>query len=374
MTGQVDGKKRAILEVILGQKRDSSYQIVLGQGLMEELAQALVHSGWGQKYALICDHVVQDLYGEQVLETLRAKGLQVTLFSFPAGETNKNLETFRELLEQLQTAHFTRKDCILALGGGVVGDLAGFVAGCYMRGISFVQVPTTLLAQVDASVGGKVAVNLRQGKNYCGLFYQPRSVYIDLDFLQTLSQTELLNGLGEVVKYALLADASLYGFLKDKAGAIMALDGQYLLPVIKRCVEIKAQIVAQDEKEAGLRMVLNYGHTVGHALEAYFDYHLPHGLAVAYGLRVAAELGYLLGLIDSDVVQAHRLLLQAFGLAQTPLDPDLNKVYSLMLGDKKADAQGLTMILPTGLGQVEVRYNIPQRLILTALKQGLGPV
>jgi 3-dehydroquinate synthase len=287
--------------------------------------------------------------------------------TIPAGENAKSLTVFADLLERMKRAGVTRADCLLALGGGVVGDLAGFAAACYMRGLPFAQIPTSLLAQVDSSVGGKTAVNLPGGKNYCGVFNQPRAVYIDPAVLASLPAEELRNGLAEVVKYGVIADADFFAYLQENVEPILRLDGEALSRIIERSCAIKAEVVEKDEREGGLRRILNYGHTVGHGVEDHFRYLIPHGLAVAYGMRAVARMAVRMGLLPESEEMRQNALLDAFGLAVEPLDFDPEAVLARMRGDKKATDKAIVFILPTAIGSVVIRDDVPEEVVMEGL-------
>jgi 3-dehydroquinate synthase len=345
----------ATVRVDLRGQADHGYEIRIGRGLLPRAAAELAANPRGRRYALVCDGNTGPLYGRDFLQALHAAGADAVLLEVAAGEGSKDLATFGSLLERLRGQGFTRADCVLALGGGVVGDLAGFAAGCYMRGIPHVQLPTTLLSQVDSSVGGKTAINVGQGKNYCGLFHQPAAVYIDVDCLATLPAAEYLSGLGEVLKYGVIHKAGLFDFLEQERDAVLARDPEVLVPLVTRCCRAKAGVVEADEREGGLRRVLNYGHTVGHAVEALHGYGLPHGVCVAYGMRAAARLAHELGLLDAASLARHQALLDAYGLAQEPLDClDVDAALELMRGDKKAARGNLVFVLPEAMGRVRV--------------------
>lgn len=254
------------------------------------------------RFAIITDENVKELYGNALLESLRAFGLNVELFSFPGGELYKTRETKEDLEDQLLEKGFGRDSCIIALGGGIAIDLAGFIAATYCRGIPLVMMPTSLLAMVDACIGGKTGVNVLSGKNLIGAIYQPKKVIIDTSVLHTLPQKEFSGGIVEMIKHGLIADASLFKYLEDHFSEILEQNLPRLEKAIFESCRIKKQIVEQDEKEKGLRRLLNYGHTVGHALEKLTHYHLSHGEAVAIGLLVESYISYELGFLDHEVV------------------------------------------------------------------------
>jgi len=260
-------------------KASNEYQVMIGRGLLPMLGEQIASVCKPQTVAIISDSTVWPLYGETAAKSIENAGFTVISFVFPAGEASKNGETYLQALNFLAEAKVTRTDCIVALGGGVVGDLAGFTAATYLRGVSYIQVPTTLLAAVDSSVGGKTAIDLPAGKNLCGAFYQPRLVLCDTDTLSTLPQDIFRDGCAEVIKYGILYDPVLFGHL-EKTGLNFDREA-----VITRCVELKRDVVAEDEFDTGARMKLNLGHTIGHGVEARSNFSLSHGKSVSIGRR-----------------------------------------------------------------------------------------
>ena len=303
---------------------------------------------------IVTNRTVAPLYLEALRRGLADRQIEVVVLE--DGEEHKTLETFRHIADRLLDARFSRDCTLVALGGGVVGDLTGFAAGCYQRGVPLVQAPTTLLAQVDASVGGKTGVNHPLGKNMLGVFHQPACVLADMDTLATLPGRELRAGLAEVVKHALLADAGFFSWLEQNAGALMAKDGAALAVAVRRCCAIKAGIVARDEKEEGLRALLNLGHTFGHAIETGLGYgRWLHGEAVAAGICAAARLSHLMGWIDgADLARVGALMLR-FGLpAGIPQELPAARMLELMARDKKVRGGRLRLILLAALGEAKV--------------------
>ncbi len=358
------------LRVRLVRSRDDSYDIVIAPGLLRRLPEELARDG-ARRHALVCDANTRVLFGEAALRGLRAAGQEADLVEVPAGERSKTLTVLEGVCERLRDLRYSRKDRLVALGGGMIGDLAGLAAGCYMRGIPFVQVPTTLLAQVDSSVGGKVAVNLPGGKNYVGLFNQPARVLADVSALASLPRRELLSGLAEVLKYAVIASPALFERLEDDPDALLRLDPDAVARTVADCCAIKADIVERDEREAGPRMVLNYGHTLGHAIEDAAAYSLTHGECVAYGMRAAARIALALGLFPQAGFARHERLLDAYGLALAPLDLDPDRLLRIASGDKKNSGGRITFILPTALGQTTRRDDVPDELARQALTETL---
>ena len=341
-----------------------SYPIHFGDGFAG-LAQALAPIVKGRACAIVSNPAVWPLYGTEVSAAVVAAGGAPQELLVPDGEQFKNLREFERLLEELAAIGLTRPDVLLALGGGVVGDLAGFTAAAYMRGIAFVQIPTTLLAQVDSSIGGKTGVNLAAGKNLAGAFYQPRAVYINWNTLATLPVRECRAGYAEVIKYSVIADAALFELLERETPAIFAAFDTMpprvpavLGAIIRRCCAIKAEVVAEDERETGRRAILNYGHTFAHSIETLTHYEVcAHGEAVAIGMHAAARLAVRLGLCDPSVAERQERLLQAAGLATRFPQLDPAQVIAAFARDKKARGAELRFVLPRRIGCVEVVSN-----------------
>lgn len=319
-----------------------TYEVVIGSGVSGKIGECLEALGRSGKVMIVSDTNVAPLYAEGVADELVYRGFEPTIFTFDAGEESKNVRTYTDLLSFLAEEGFTRTDTVLALGGGVVGDLAGFAAATYMRGIHFVNMPTSLLAAIDSSVGGKTAVDLPQGKNLVGAFYQPELVLFDTDFMKTLPYDEIRNGLGEGVKYAVLEGGRIFDILST------GLTSENLEEFIALSVDAKRRIVEADEREKGMRKLLNLGHTVAHAVETLTEYVVPHGVAVAYGVRVMARLANDRGeLGDEDFYKIEELLLE------NDLAMELNPVSELIpyfAVDKKMSGSTLTLVTIAGIG------------------------
>ncbi len=343
-------------ETVTVQLAERSYEIAIGRQLLEHTAEYLLRHPSVSHVVVITDENVEDPHAVQVAENLAAADVTVDMVVVPPGESTKSVDSAAALWEQLLEFNTDRKSVVVAVGGGVVGDLAGFVAATFARGIRFFQVPTSLLAQVDSSVGGKVGVNLPDAKNMVGAFYQPLGVVIDVDSLQTLPEREYRSGLGEVVKYGVILDEELFAFLEENAAAIAGGEAVVLQWVVARCCRLKADVVEQDEREeSGLRAILNYGHTFAHAFEALAGYvDLLHGEAVAMGMICASRLAELLGMIPSEVTSRQRRLLEQLGLPTTVPELDCDEALRVMAHDKKTEAGRLRLILPRKIGQVEL--------------------
>ncbi len=320
---------------------------------------------------IVTDAFVKDQYGSYATESLKNVGFDVDLIEVPVGEESKSLEQLSGILDCLIGHKFDRSSTLIALGGGVVGDLGGFAASVYMRGISYVQIPTTLQAQVDASVGGKTAINHPKGKNLIGAFHQPKLVLIDVDALKTLPRRDIQAGLIEVIKMGVIRDKVLFTMVEKELESIINLHTPTLIEMIARACANKADIVAKDEKEIGLRMVLNYGHTFGHALEALTHYKkYRHGEAVSIGMNCAAQLAVNLGMFSEVDFERQRTLLSRANLPLTfPSDITPEEIYDTMSLDKKSFGGRLRLILPTCIGEVVIREDVTEQSIIQAISQ-----
>ena len=331
------------------------YDILIGSGLLAE-PQAWTGLPKASRAVVVSNETIAPLWAERLVQALRPHYPQVTVLNLPDGEAHKDWPALNSIFNHLLEHTADRKTVLFALGGGVVGDITGFAAGCYMRGVPFVQVPTTLLAQVDSSVGGKTAINHPLGKNMIGLFYQPQRVVCDLDTLNTLPQREFIAGLAEVIKYGPIADEGFLGWIEDHLDALLARDTGALTHAIRRSCEIKAEVVGQDEKEGGLRAILNFGHTFGHAIESGLGYgQWLHGEAVGCGMRMATDLSVRLGLVPPATLQRMHTLLVRAGLPVRA--PDLGgDVYLDWMGrDKKAEAGDIRFVVLESMGRAVVR-------------------
>ncbi len=347
------------IQVALG---DRSYNIMIQAGILQNSAEILNQFCSNRSILMVTDSNVEPLY---------SGGIEInsSKFIFPAGEKYKTLETVTDICRKAVEAGLDRKSLILALGGGVCGDMAGFAAAVYMRGIEFIQIPTTLLAMVDSSVGGKTGVDLPEGKNLVGAFWQPKLVLIDPETLKTLPVEEIVNGLAEVVKYGMIYDWAFFQNLEKNIKALRNLDMDFYSEMIKRCCEIKAEVVVQDEREGGLRAILNYGHTFGHAVELLSNFEIAHGAAVSIGMAVAVQLGVITGKISRDYAERQNTLLVKLGLPiSIPSGFDPEKIYGVMLHDKKTLSSKVKLILPSGDGVVSIVDDIDRDLIIQAIR------
>lgn len=361
-------------------KASTEYSVVIGRGILTECGEMIAPLFAGRKLALVTDSNVEPLYADSVTASLESAGFQVCRFVFPAGEASKSMATYAALQEFLAEHRLSRKDGIVALGGGVTGDLAGFAAATYLRGIDFVQIPTTLLAAVDSSVGGKTGIDLEAGKNLCGAFHQPRIVICDTDTLTTLEYSDFIGGMAEVIKYGVIRDGNLFKLLEDRASELFAAHTgkddsaiELLEQVIAACVGIKRDVVEADEFEGGLRAILNFGHTAAHSIENLSGYKVPHGMAVGAGMAIAAEYAHKTGaLAFEDAVRIWEII-DAYDLPTCEeavaewyeLDAGLftpAAMAEVALSDKKAGGGSINLVIPTAIGDCRIEKTPTDRL------------
>ncbi len=348
----------------------NQYDIIIGDNIIESLADLITEIYQGSKVFLVTDRNVINLYGEKITTLMIAAGFDITTYIVPPGEQAKGFEHLKKGYDLLLAEDFRRDNLIVALGGGVVGDLAGFLAATFMRGIPFVQVPTTLLAQVDSSVGGKTAINHPTGKNLIGSFYQPKLVLIDPNFLKTIPERELKTGLAELIKHGFIADNELLKFLCDKSDEIFNYNMDFLIHIIHRSCIIKSEVVNQDEKERGKRALLNFGHTIGHALEAVTEYQsYNHGEAVAVGMVGAAQISYKMGMIDREAYNFVKELIKVYGLPFSyQYNEDIEGVYQRLFYDKKVKNNSLRWILLRDLGEAYIDEDVSNQIVRDVLE------
>ena len=326
------------------------YEVKIGPGLLPQLGSEMKKNGISGRCVVVSGEHVFPLYGQCVLDSLRAAGIQSDFIVFPAGENTKSLSCYGELMNFLTEKQLSRSDCLLALGGGVTGDLTGFAAATYQRGIRFVQVPTTLLAAVDSSVGGKTAVNLPAAKNQVGAFYQPKLVLCDTDTLSTLPEREMRAGMAEVIKYAVIGDPDLFDTLQRVKPTELL---QALPEIIETCVNLKAEIVEEDERDLGKRRLLNLGHSFGHAIEQKSGYAMLHGEAVAVGMAMICRAAVHIGMLDEGSMEAIMELLRRFELP-TETTYSAEELFSILLLDKKIADGKMNLVLPKSIGWCEI--------------------
>jgi len=373
------------IQIKLKRVVDNSYPILIGRDLFRSIAADLAKKPLGRNYAVITDSNVISLHGEKLLSELCLQGIDACALYFTAGESSKTPGVWLSLTAEMLRLGYARDSAIIALGGGVAGDLAGFVASSYMRGIPWIQIPTTLLAMADASIGGKVGIDLPAGKNLLGAFWQPKAVYADLACLKTLPHAHMLNGLAEVAKSALIKDTRLFSLLEKNGKSILKADNRVLVEAMKASLRVKGAVVEKDEFETlGLRKILNYGHTIGHALEALSGFQLLHGIAVALGMKAAARIAVEMNIMkySEEVRQANLLSRLGFpGRVQAYLAKKINtpagreKLFNYIFKDKKAQAGIVEMVLLSGIGRTESnggRWTVPVDRLM--IGQGLGAI
>jgi len=349
-----------------------TYSIHVGNGILSQTGSFLKDFHFAQSIIVISSKTVLALHGEKLFRSLRRTGFSVESVAIPEGERNKTLATIESIYRTLSRLRANRKTLLIAFGGGVIGDVAGFAAASYLRGLPYVQVPTTLLAQIDSSIGGKTGVNLPSGKNLVGAFYQPRAVIADPLLLSTLPPRELRSGLYEALKYGVIRSAGLLDLVEKKHRRFPSRDKRSLERMITECARIKAEIVSQDETESELRMVLNYGHTLGHALEAATQYKVfTHGEAIAHGMIMANQLAEQLNGLDAS--EAATINSSILGIAPLPQPRRLRwaDVYRHMLSDKKFVDQTFRFVLPRRVGQVDIVKDVPRAAVQSVLRSYL---
>ena len=342
---------------------DKGYDVLIARGLLGQAGKHLRDCGFNGKLVIITNPIVQELYGNALREKLSADGFQVAMLTVADGEEQKSLDVAGRLYTELGDGYAERTTPVLALGGGVIGDLAGFVAATYMRGVPLVQIPTTLLAQVDSSIGGKVAVNHGKLKNEIGAFYQPRLVISDTATLKTLPAKEFANGMAEVVKSAVIKDSEFFAFIENNLGKIKTLDNAALEEIVFRSASIKANVVIQDELDTGLRNILNYGHTIGHAIETVSDFGVEHGHAVAIGMMAAAGIAEKLGCFDKSELIRLKAILEGAGLPAKMPKLDTGKILKAMKHDKKIAGGKVRFVLPKAIGEVFITDEVNLTLV-----------
>lgn len=361
------------VKINLKKSIDNSYEILLGKNIFDKVVNDLIRNKIGNTFLIITDENTKKI-GIKLFKKL-SKKIKINLITIRPGERSKTINVFNELMEKVYSYGLDRESAIIALGGGVVGDIAGFVAASYMRGINYVQVPTSLLAMVDSSIGGKVAVDLKKGKNVCGAFYQPKRVYIDVGLLETLPKKEMLNGMAEVIKHAIIADSELFSLLEKNVNNILKKDEALLLKMIKRNCGIKGKIVEKDEKERNLRKIVNFGHTMGHAIETLTGYkRYSHGEAISIGMVVESRIANRLGYFSAKDMTRITALFDKFGISTKLPKINADKIIKELSKDKKTVGGKVQFVLPEKIGRMKtVRgsygINVPSKVILEALKQ-----
>ncbi len=364
------------LNVELPAKEAKSYPIIIGENATCKLKEILPPLA-GKKALVVTNETIFELYEEVLPKIFEETPVQIEFCILPDGESYKNEKELNKILTCAFEAKMERNDIFIAFGGGVIGDITGFAASIYLRGVKFIQIPTTILAQVDSAVGGKVAINTAYGKNLVGAFYQPKAVISNLDFLKTLPKREVLTGLAEVVKYSFIEKScgiefsDFAQFLFKSANGILKLDNNLTTQMVQKCCELKAAVVNQDETEKGLRMILNFGHTIAHAVEKVTNYKLfTHGEAVAIGTKGAFLISAQLGKVSSEYFNFSKELLNSFELNfKIPKEINSTNIANALIYDKKVQNGKVKFVLPVGYGMVEIFDNVEQEVVLEAIKE-----
>ena len=357
------------MKVNLDKKVLSSYEIRIGQGIIERIALLIAKNYKASRYAVITDSNVGALHGKKLVTCLKDVGLNVDLIEFPAGESSKNINTVMDITGKLLEMGADRTSVLIAFGGGVVGDMVGFVASVYMRSIPYIQIPTSLIAQVDSSIGGKTAIDLACGKNLLGTFYQPKAVFTDLNFLTTLPPKEFNNGLAEIIKYGIIDDEKMFRLLEENMDDIKSKDEALLKKIVESCCRIKKSIVEIDEREQGLRRILNYGHTLGHALEAQSDFAISHGEGVALGMIAAAHISERAGYLATQERERIESLIHQAGLPNgIPNQLAVDGLISRLQMDKKKKGEVIHFVLLKKVGMPFVNRGIDEKIIAEVIE------
>ncbi len=357
------------MKVNLDKKTLSSYEICIGNSICDRMALLISKNHKANRHIIITDSNVSRLHGQNFLAFLKDAGLNVDFIEFPAGETSKNINTALDIVGKLLELGADRNSMLIAFGGGVVGDMTGFIASVFMRSIPYTQVPTSLLAQVDSSIGGKTAIDLSYGKNLLGTFYQPQAVFSDLSYLSTLPQAEFNNGLAEIIKYGIIDDEKMFHLLEDNLDQVKSKDPVLMLKLVESCCRIKKSIVEIDEKEQGLRRILNYGHTLGHALEAESNFEISHGGAVALGMIAAARISENSGYLESDSRKRIENLIIASGLpSHIPKNLATDRIISRLKMDKKKEGNVIHFVLLKKIGMPFVNGGIDDKMITSVIE------
>lgn len=348
----------------------NSYSIHIEGGSLSRLGNILKGVLQLSKAGIVTNNVVNKLYGNIVKDSLSTNGIESEIVEVPDGEEYKSLEWAGKIFDAFVQHQMNRSSAVIALGGGVIGDMAGFVAATFMRGISLIQVPTSLIAQVDSSIGGKTAVNHPKAKNLIGVFYQPKYVLVDINVLKSLPEREFRNGLAEIVKHGVIMDKELFEYMETNISKILALDPQSIEQIVARSCKDKVTIVEQDEKEQNIRAVLNYGHTIGHGIETVTDYRaFRHGEAISIGMIVASRIATNIGILKEESLIRQISLLKAYGLPVTFPDLDTDSIINAIYYDKKIKETGrLRFVLPKDIGEAIIMENIEEKQVRKAIE------
>jgi 3-dehydroquinate synthase len=360
--------KRFAERIKLRKYLDHSYSLLIAPSCFHRIPEDIKKHKFGKKYCIITDTNVKKLYGKELLKLMREKGLDATMISFQAGERHKTLKTVEKLTNQMVQLGHNRKSCVIALGGGVTGDIAGFVASMYMRGIPYIQIPTTLVAMSDSSIGGKTGVDLTGGKNLIGAFIQPKKVYIDPQVLSTLSKKQVRNGLAEIVKHGLIADKSILKILKKQSEKALAAHTTTITQLLVKSCRVKGRVVEKDELEKGLRMILNYGHSIGHAIEHASHYNLNHGEAIAIGMNLENRLAVDKKILSPKNCERIEELLKLLKLpTHIPAKIDRKPILKALSRDKKNQGETYTFTLLKRPGTPKIIHTITEQDVKAVL-------
>ncbi len=358
------------LKVNLDKKTLLSHEIRIGRGIMDRVILLVAKNMKASSYVILTDSHVNRLHGQKMLAAFADAGMNVSLIEFPAGESSKNIATVMNVAGKLLELGADRGTVLIALGGGVVGDLTGFIASVYMRSVPYIQIPTTLVGQVDSSIGGKTAVDLPEGKNLLGTFYQPRMVFADLNFLDTLPDKEYANGLAEIIKYGIIEDDKMFKYLEENMDAIRNRESSHLLKIVENCCRIKKSIVEIDEREQGLRRILNFGHTLGHALESVSDYSLSHGEGVALGMIAAARISVRMNYLKkADADRIEQVIAQSGLPTRIEASVSSDAVIARLKMDKKKKAGVIHFVLVKKIGMPFVNGSVTDPVIAGVLEE-----
>ncbi|HPQ44050.1 MAG TPA: 3-dehydroquinate synthase [Syntrophales bacterium] len=358
------------ITVHLDKQSSLSHEIYIGHNILDRMGLVIAKGNTVHRYTVITDSNVSALYGEEILGVLKEVHVKADLIEYPAGEASKNMDTVLTIVKELIHRGVDRSSALIALGGGVTGDITGFIASIYMRSIPCLQVPTTLMAQVDSSIGGKTGIDLPEGKNLLGTFSQPQSVFIDLRFLETLPDDEFNNGLSEVVKYGIIDDIDLFTLLEGKSGAIRDREPDVLQTIVERSCKIKKGIVEIDEQDMGVRRILNFGHTIGHAIEAASGYRVTHGNAVSVGMIASARISEKMKYLPFEDRVRIQDLVRAAGLADhIPASIDTEEIIEKTRTDKKRERGSIHFVLLKKIGMPFINGSVDESLILETIEE-----
>lgn len=360
-----------MLEKITVNLAERSYPIYISGGILGSIGDTLAKHNLRGKAMIITNPTLNGLYGEATLKSINDAGFASEIFVIPDGEIYKNLDTVSGIYDRLISQNYTRQTILIALGGGVVGDITGFAAATYMRGVRFIQIPTSLVAMTDSSVGGKTGVNHQQGKNIIGAFYQPSFVFIDTNLLKTLPEREYIAGLAEVIKYGVIYDGEFFDYLGENVIRIMSLNNEAVKKIVCDSCRIKARVVEEDERESGLRAILNFGHTIGHALETMTSYErYKHGEAIALGMLAASFIACERGMISLEEYSKIEDVIGRFGLpTRLPADIQIDKTIEQLSKDKKVMDNKVRFVLPIKIGETKIVDDVEKEIIFKSLER-----